>query len=80
MASKNPEVWYSYGSFLSRMGDVGKAVEAFKEVVALDPGNLDGLLCLASLLWEVGIHRRSPPSFGGVPVSCIRRTLVPVQF
>eukprot|EP00873_Tetraselmis_striata_P034858 jgi/Tetstr1/455122/TSEL_041974.t1 len=54
LASKNPEVWYSYGSFLSRMGDVGKAVEAFKEVVALDPGNLDGLLCLASLLWEEG--------------------------
>lgn len=38
---------------MARIGDIPKAIEAFKEVVTIEPNNLDGLICLASVMWQV---------------------------
>jgi Flp pilus assembly protein TadD len=53
--SDSPDAWYSYGAFLARAGDLGRAEEAFRHAVAITPKEPRPLMALACILWHNGV-------------------------
>jgi cytochrome c-type biogenesis protein CcmH/NrfG len=48
-------MWYSYGTFLARTGNLGRAEEAFRQAIAISPSEPVPLLALACILWHNGV-------------------------
>lgn len=53
------DVWHAYGTFSARTGNLGRAEEAFRSAVALEPSRTASLLALACVLWHNGVHTDS---------------------
>lgn len=52
-------LWFDYGAFCTRKGDLGKAEECFRESISINPEHMDSLLSLACLLMTTGLMPNS---------------------
>ncbi len=56
----DPDAWYDFGAFSARTGDLARADECFREVLALNQTHLAALLAGASLACVTGRPEEVP--------------------